>query len=396
MKYKIFLHKIFFRPFKNMKLYYLGQFNSNGISNYLNNDGIFDSTISSLLSAINALLPERQKLHHVHPEWLNDNTFDIVDNTEISVTFVDEGAGYRNSIAYFIYDSKNPPKSIAHINECYFIFPNCSKVGSGGALNPGDTIKLAYGFSKHGDDDDDSINYITPTNYTFPAGKSVGFLLFPNAWQGNKVTKYVNPYSSTSSMNPEKAPELKYHTACLQIPGTSRLLLGFEDLNRESSGCDHDFNDAMLIVDINLDSVGKGFTDTRGFEPNDEEPDMPSSYTIGYKKIYALVEGKIVECVVTLFIPKTSTIVKKHNYTTRHKTNRAYVKSIIVVQPKTNRANTDNYISRKLNSGFSWYNSSFTYNKGAYVESSLENLQGIYFYYTFKEAMDYDFDPMKI
>ena len=45
-----------------MRFYYLGQFNSNGISNLLNvgsTGSIFDPTISSLVPQISLLLPER-------------------------------------------------------------------------------------------------------------------------------------------------------------------------------------------------------------------------------------------------------------------------------------------------------------------------------------------------
>lgn len=376
-----------------MRFYYFGEFDSNGVSQYINQGStgsIFDPTASSYLNQVNTFLPERKKLHHEHPEWLSDNCLDFIDNTEVSITFVDEGAGYRNAIGYYIYPSDNPPNTIANIQECYFIFPNCSKAGSGGNLHIGDTIRLPFAFTKND-------KYINPTNYVFPAGYSIGFILYPNGWNGDGVSQYIVPFTSCSSHNPETAPELKYHTACIVIPNTERLLFSFEDINRESTSCDHDFNDAIFFINTTISSVGKGFISTKDFAPNDDEPGIPDEYTIGYKKIFSKVDNKVVECVATLYIPTDSTITKKRFYVSRCKTNRAYVKSIIVVPAKTSRA-VNQYISRKLTTGYSWYNSDFPYQVGSYVTAELtaDTDSGIYFYHTFKEASDYDFSPTRI
>lgn len=380
-----------------MRFYYLGQFDNNGVSNLINigaSGTIFDNNASSYVSEVNTLLPEYSKLHHVHPEWLTDNSLDFLDNTELSITFLDEGAGYRNAVGYFIYDSSNPPPTLNHISECYFIFPNCSKVNSGGNLHPGDTIRLPYGFTKSTISGKD---YITGTDYNFPAGKSVGFIIYPNGWNGSGVSQYIVPYTSCSWLNPEKAPELKYHTACIKLSTTDKLVLAFEDLNRESSGCDHDFNDAVFVINTTLNNIGKGYTDKDGFQPSADEPDMPTDYVIGYKKVYSNVDGNTVECVATLYIPKTATILKKKNYPSRCKTDEAYVKSIIVVPPETNIGK--NYaISRKLTSAYSWYDHNFIYNTKSRVYATVDEntLTGIYFYYTFNEAADYAFNPLKV
>jgi hypothetical protein len=377
-----------------MKFYFLGQFNINGKSQLID-PLYFDGTVPNLVSAINNLLPERKKMHHNKLEWLNENSFDFINSTEVSVTFVDEGAGYRNAIAYFICDTDNKPTTIAHISECYFIFPNCSKIGSGGGLFPGDTIRLPYTFDKYSVG---NLEYITPTNYVFPAGKTIGFIIYPNGWTGVNVNKYVIPFTSSFYHNPERAEELKYHTVCLQIPNTERLLLGFEDINRESNGCDHDFNDAILLVNCNLSSVGKGFIDVKGFEPNVDEPNMPTDYNIGYKKAYTHINGKIGEVVITLFIPKTSQVVRSLHNSNKKQTNNAYVKEILVVQKRTNRANTNEYISRRVDTAFSWFDPTFTYTKKTFVSLTDEKFQihGISFFDSFKEAADYDFDPYKI
>lgn len=372
----------------NMKFYYIGNIDGNGKSSLINSGISKDNTISSLTSTISELLPERVKLHHSHPDWLMDNTIDVLANCEIKVTFVDEGAGYRNSAGYFIYKTSNPPKSIDFINECYFFFPNASKSGSGGSLTQGDRIRLPFSFNYDGDK-------VTPNSYTFQQGYSVGFILYPNGWTGSDVNKYIVPYTSISKHNPEIAPELKYHTACIKIPGTDRLLLSFEDLRRDTSSCDHDFNDLVMIVDTDISSIGTRYIDTVKLEEEKDDPDIPKSYTIGYKKIYTLVGIDTVEAVAKLYIPKTATVVQKKGYKIRIITDQAYVKDITVVARKTGRTTTNNYIGRKVDSGFSWYKNSFIYTADSYVNQTIdhEKNEGIHFFSNYGEAEDYDFTP---
>lgn len=374
-----------------MKFYFYGRFNVNGKSEFVESN---TDDLTNIKTKINELLPERAKFHHLHPELLQDNSLDFTDNNEISVRFMGEGAGYRNSLAYFIYDTKNPPKSLSHIDKCYFIFPNFSAKGSGGDMEVGDKIKLGSEFETY-----EIANnlYVNPTNFTFSEGKSVGFLLFPDAWSGDGVKLYINPYTTISSLNPERAQELKYHTVCLKIGGVNdRLVLGMEDINRESSSCDHDFNDAIMLIETSLANIGKGFSDKDEYKNFDVEPDQPESCTIGYKKIFSNIQGTVVECVATLMIPSDATIYHK-KLTNRLKTNRAYVKTIHVVPSKSRHSKNVNNISKKLTSGYSWFNNNFMYNTTKFSEITEEmtetNLVGIYFYRTFQEAANYDFLP---
>lgn len=375
-----------------MKFYYLGNFDSNGQSELLNTDPPADDTVSSLMGSINELLPERYKLHHTHPEWLLDNSIDFTGSTELTVTFVSEGAGYRNSVGYFIYPTARPPPTIAHIKECYFFFPNASFIGSGGSLSTGDRIKLPFTFNYSVVDGKE---IVTPNNYTFQNGHSVGFLIYPNGWNGSGVNEYVVPYTSLARHNPEKAPELKFHTACFKIPGTDRLVMGFEDLKRDTSACDHDFNDVILIIDTNLTSVAKKHIDVDEFENEKNDPNIPKNYTIGYKKIYSIVAGHTVESVAKLYIPRSAQIKHKKTYRVRLMTNEAYVKEIVVVPPKTGRATTNNYVSTTLSSGYSWWDNSFIYTTGQYVYATLdlEVGTGIHFFKDWTEAAEYDFTP---
>jgi hypothetical protein len=385
-----------------MKFYYYGRPDSNGLSEYLNqNIPNIGSLTDNDTNSVKELLPERNALHRTNPEWLSDNGFDFSDPSYIVLTFLSNIEGMRNSIGYFIYDTKNPPKTIGHIQECYFMFPNSSSNGKGGGLNSGDKIILAYEFQKHNFSDDDTNlrSYVEPTNYIFPSGKSVGFLLYPDGWKGSYVNKYLTPYTSLSDLNPEESREHKYHTACIKLPGNDdKLVLGFEDINRSESSCEHDFNSVMFIVDTEVAKLGKGFTDTKDFQKTDAEPDMPDSYEIGYKKVFANYNGYTVEAVVTLYIPLDSVFLRKKTYKNRYKTNRAYVKQIITVVPQTNSVTTHDFISKKLDSAYSWYDHSFVYNTKRFVTSVISDNDrtGIYYFKTFAEAAAYDFDPYKL
>jgi len=375
-----------------MRFHYLGSVNNLGVSSLLNQNATFDSSLSDLLPTINSLFPEREKMHHHHPEWLVDNTIDVLSPTEITVRFVDEGAGYRNGVGYFIFDTNNPPPSINHIGECYFIFPNCSKINSGGGLKTGDSIKLGSKFSFI---TQNGLSIANPTETVFDEGKSVGFILYPNGWRGSEVSRYIVPYTSLNRHNPEGAEELRFHTACLKVPDTERLVIGFEDLRRDSSGCDHDFNDAIFVIDTDLKSIGPGFTDTKSFAPSDDDPLLPSEYTIGYKKILATHKGFLVEAVATLFIPKDTKVF--HNYEikgNRLRCEKAYVRSIFI-SPKTTLATTRKYVGHSLEEGFSWYDRSFSYKPKTLVESTMseDGTDGIHYFASRDLAKRYNFDP---
>lgn len=360
-----------------MQIKYVGKIDKNGISEFINKGtkgNTFNEEAVRMEKLLDKYLPERQKIHHKYPEWLKDNVIDILSETEVSVSFITEGAGYRNSLGYFIYETKSQPKSIAEIETVYIIYANCSKINSGGNLKTGDTMQLVFSMM------DDEINY------RFPVGYSIGFLLFPDAWNGSNMKRNIRPYCSISRLNPENADELKYHTVCILPEEFNNLLIGFEDIDRESSGCDHDFNDCVFMINTDISSVSKKYHIYKKEAPIE-------NYTRVYKKILSTIDNKTVECVCTLLVPESSIIMKKlGNIRGRYRTNSAYVDSIIVVSPKSSLF-TSQYIGYSLNDGVSLYNKNFKYEVGKYVSSDIDEntYSGIYFFYTFDEAANYIF-----
>lgn len=358
------------------KIYYLGQYNNKGSSQLLNlgsNNETIKKDAEHFKTLVTKYLPEGQRVHKSKKEWLMDNTINILNDTEVSITFISEGAGYKNTLGYYIYQTINPPKTIRDINEVYIIFPNCSDKPSGGNLETGDTMLLAFSFNFHNN------NIVSAKNYIFPPGYSIGFILYPDGWNNIRFNKNLNTaYSSISFHNPEKIQELKYHTVCIKSNEYDNLLIGFEDLNRETAGCDHDFNDCVFIINTNILSIAKTYVEPENIEP----------VITGYKKILSRHQNKIVECVAELHIPISSTIIKKPGNNKIYKTNRAKVINIIVVKP-VSELFSSNFTGVSLTEGYSLYDSSFIYKVNSTITSSLEDNHGIYFHYKFIDASSY-------
>ena len=57
---------------------------------------------------------------------------------------------------------------------------------------------------------------------------------------------YSNP-----DFNPESEEALRNHNVLLNDPENERIILGFEDIRRDYSSCDQDFNDAIFYITAN-------------------------------------------------------------------------------------------------------------------------------------------------
>ena len=236
--------------------------------------GLTNEEVSQqILSTISDVLPEGRA---VAAEFLDPTYTPFVTlskDAEISTTFVDEGAGYRNSLGYFSFSSDAfdgmtkadidlDGSGVISLNELAsvdsvdfgYVFPNSSKKGSGGRLTAGDTVELGEG-------------------RTFEAGTNVGFFLGQNTWNGSGIrtsqqrgSSEVQTMYSVDFLNPEASAGMGYgddssanssRHAALMFAGEERtnMILGFEDLNRVNRNAndfryrsDEDFNDAIFIV----------------------------------------------------------------------------------------------------------------------------------------------------
>lgn len=227
-----------------------------------------DALSQTFLDDINASLPERQPVPTFRPQYLAANierNLVLTEQCDVWITFVHEGAGYRNSLFYFVYNKNNKPTTIAQVDSFIAIFPNASLVGSGGGLVAGNKVKIGR----------------------FGADTAIGFALAPNGWNGNNVNGNTL-YTSIRSMNPETNDANKEHVVLLFDNPTKRFLIGFEDLNRNpGNGSDDDFNDCIVYATANpvqaiqtnnvlpttpsVDADNDGVNDTYDEYPNDNQ-----------------------------------------------------------------------------------------------------------------------------
>lgn len=204
----------------------LGTYNSLGVPNYLEKTN--DLIDAAMLSDINATLPEKIALPVSHPQYFaetNEPNIELKAPSNVWVTFVHEGAGYRNVMGYYKYDLKKPPVTTADIDSIFVVFPNVSFNGSGGGLASGNKVKIG----------------------TFGPGTGIGWVIIANGYDGSKVTNGLGIFYSDSKLNPETNPGLKKHTILCNDIGRGKFLLSFEDLRRDGSS-DNDFNDAVFYV----------------------------------------------------------------------------------------------------------------------------------------------------
>lgn len=234
-------------------------------------------TVSAdLLTYLAESLPEQQNVSVHHPQYLSDNAtehLNITKTSDVWITFVSEGAGYTNCVGFYTYPTNNPPKQVTKISNIKLLFPNTSGVGSGGTMQSGDKVKIGR----------------------FDAGTSIGFVLIQNGWSQNvtSVNTSLTKFYSDSEFNPESTTALRTHTVLLNFAKENLFVIGFEDIRRDNSNCDQDFNDVILYATSNpvdgISTVGvEGITppkDTDGdgvWDANDEFDDDPTRAYITY------------------------------------------------------------------------------------------------------------------
>lgn len=259
----------------NITINYIGTYNSVGVPNYLEEEG--DYLDGEFLADINSALPEYYPVPTYHPEYLmgvNEHNLVILDDADVWVTFVAEGAGYVNALGYYTYDRDFPPQTPADITSATVIFPNASFAGSGGGLHSGDKVYLG----------------------TFPENTVIGWILFRNGWSSGTqtVTEGYGLLYSNLELNPE--PNIDYRQHCVLLYDEERELfvIGFEDLIRP--GGDNDFNDAIFyatanpIENVEIENIQPAYpdpVDTDGDGIYDNFDDYPDDPELAFDNYYA-------------------------------------------------------------------------------------------------------------
>lgn len=233
---------------------YIGTYDSNGVPDYLEVER--DAVPQDILDLVNNSLPEGSQVPNDNPQYIPAGVAadtKLTDSAAVWVTFVHEGAGYRNALGYYTYDLSNPPASTDDIDSLYIIFPNASFLYSGGGLQTGDKVKLG----------------------NFSPNTGIGWFLVNNGW--NSSAQAVNDVWDTKWSNPNfntfTTSAHQQHVALLQDPVREILLLGMEDIARP--GGDKDFNDAVFYVTANpftsIDTTG--IPETQPAEGDDDDND---------------------------------------------------------------------------------------------------------------------------
>ncbi|KXF83512.1 DUF4114 domain-containing protein [Enterovibrio coralii] len=230
------------------------------------------SVDASILQTVDESLPEAR---NVNADFLNpayDPYLTLSEDASVSVTFLDEGAGYRNSLGYFSFgantfdglskgDIDTDSSGYVSLSELQavdgvsagFLFPNASNYGQGGVLLAGDTVDVAGGSE-------------------LTAGTSLGFFLNQNAWKGTGVETgdaggssydtqsfysldFLNPEASATSTMLSDSSDSRHVAMLFADSSQEQVILGFEDLNRVNQftndynyRSDEDFNDAVFTV----------------------------------------------------------------------------------------------------------------------------------------------------
>jgi len=252
---------------------YMGTFTNDGRPNYL--EPINEVISNDFLNKVNASLPEGIPVMISHPDYLAANVetnLNMIALSDVWFTFLTEGAGFKNSIAYFTYPTATPPTRTSDIDTLRIILPNASLLGSGGSLRPGNTIKLGR----------------------FSAGTSIGFALIANGWTGSTVGSGLHTVFSIDALNPEIRTAEKRHSVLLWDNSLSLFLVGFEDLIRNNGSGDNDFNDCLFYLKSNpVEAVSRARVnpidipvDTDGDGVNDVYDDFPLDPLRAYVNYY--------------------------------------------------------------------------------------------------------------
>lgn len=257
------------------------------------------ATLDLLVPRIAATLKESTHINKSSILLGTDDTRNIYvapgKEVEVWATFMDEGAGYENSVGFFTWPGKNgaannppvrnseglpmSPDGSSLLNTERIIFPRTSTTFPlPQSANTGTTVYLGK-FSGGTD------------------GLGIGFLIASNAWKGSNVRTTtmtnksgVDPkrdkrwiFYSVSGLNPDcsfvtgDCDNRDRHMVMLfdqnvnsTVPTADytyrRMILGFEDIRRDQG--DHDFNDVLLALHVKEPKNGVALDNVNALESN--------------------------------------------------------------------------------------------------------------------------------
>ena len=188
----------------------------------------------TLMDAIRLMFPENVDARVRHPNLFLPGSSNVItaEETDVYITFIHEGAGWKNTFGFYTYPANNPPDTRDEWRQLRrnVIFPNVSLVGEGGGLESGDKIKLGR----------------------FPANTVIGFYLVGEGWRNGQMVQ--GRYTQFTDFNLHDCPQRRYRQRQQHLlfieNGCQDLVLTFEDIcvlgtNPRSN---FDFNDIIFSI----------------------------------------------------------------------------------------------------------------------------------------------------
>lgn len=195
-------------------------YNNSGKPDGLEEDRVICSTLLPNIYA--NVLPERRNAMKDHPEFFANpvKNIEVKEETELYLTFIDEGAGYKNVLGYYTYDKDNKPTSEDQLDKVV-IFPNASAERSGGQLVRGNTMRLLG---------------------TFKPGTVISFFLIANGWRNGSITDgYYSQHTDIEFNRSGRQQSIIFYDATC-----NSTVIAFEDISVPNG--DNDFNDAIFQI----------------------------------------------------------------------------------------------------------------------------------------------------
>lgn len=206
------------------------------------------------------------------PSYIDMANLTMVQETTATVTFVDEGAGYKNALG--VYEIGTDGK----LSEVKILFPNASKFGSGGELVPGVTavqfavsegaqlgfFVVSNGYGK-GLENQEALSAVEGSYELRDAAGEQGTINSPSVtlWHideesGTEVqvkSQYgydiFHSYGNETNNNALN-PDNYLHVVGRANAVSGEILIGFEDLY---GGGDNDYDDTVITVNIGQTNV---------------------------------------------------------------------------------------------------------------------------------------------
>ena len=188
--------------------------------------------------------------------------------SEMTVTFVSEGAGYLNSVGYFLYEADNPPTSRSQVTSEKIIFANASMDSPLNHLTDTKQFTISLGeikpLVKDGKSVKTGVGFFIASNAFNSKGRTLNSTKVPGV---NEAQDPDWVFYSLRALNPEphNSRQLDVHTVLLAktmdaSSGAQQMVVGFEDIKRDYGG-DHDFNDVILAVTVTPKKTVTNLTD---------------------------------------------------------------------------------------------------------------------------------------